>query len=146
MCLPITNRNVRGGEEKRDWCVLSFEFLAGWYSMPCRSPCITQLTPGAPYITGPAAPGYTLQAHPSRPSPSSHRLICIQRHRRSFFIRRFMAALIQDEQLTEHSIRELRWRRWRRDYSFWRFLYNKFEISNDIFSQIRKVVIKQRYL
>lgn len=106
MFLPITNRNVRGGEERRDWCVLSFEFLAGWYSMPCRSPCITQLTPGAPYITGPAAPGYTLHARLLHPSSSLHRLICIQRHRRSFFIRRFIAALIQDEQLTEHSIRE----------------------------------------
>lgn len=81
-------------------------FFAPWKSTPrSRSPCITQLTLGAPYITGQSA--LSREGGQGRGGGRGAgvlhclpgRLICIQQHTRPFFTKRFITRLMSGEQL-----------------------------------------------
>lgn len=98
---------VKRGVETRERLVCVVVWISCWlvfHTMPVSMH--HSVDTRCPIYHGAGCSGLHSLRSPLTPSSDPHRLICIQRHRRSFFIRRFMAALIQDEQLTEHSIRE----------------------------------------
>lgn len=106
----VSGAHCNNWQPNRIWqnpsSIAGYTFFTPWKSTPrSRSPCITQLTLGAPYITGQSAlsreggrrGGREKQECFSACLPG--RLICIQQHTRPFFTERFITRLMSGEQL-----------------------------------------------